>query len=171
MPPLAIHYEHMFDGLPKYQLDQLTKVWDATAKAMHWCEYARHEMGRALAAGCTPEHLAAVTGFDAETVKRLLHRPRHEFAGRHPTDPTRPARNASTGDSHQPVFEMPSGASSTRTGTMRHPAVPPVRQRAVADLDPRRHPAAGWLTGVRFTGLDTAAMAAGHLAGGHEGRT
>ena len=39
---------------------------------------------------------------------------------------------------------------------------------AVADLDPRRRPAAGWLMGVRFTGGDTAAMAAGHLAGGHE---
>jgi len=42
-------------------------------------------MGRALAAGCTPEHLAAVTGFDVD-VKRLLRRPRQEFTGRHPTD-------------------------------------------------------------------------------------
>jgi hypothetical protein len=47
--------------------------------------------------------------------------------------------------------------------------VSPVRQRAVADLDPRRRAAAGWLMGVRFTGPDTAAMAAGHLAGGHKG--
>jgi hypothetical protein len=35
---------------------------------------------------CTPEHLAAVTGFDVEVVKRLLRRPRQEFSGRHPTD-------------------------------------------------------------------------------------
>jgi hypothetical protein len=43
-------------------------------------------MMRALAGGCTPEHLAAVTGFDVEVVKRLLRRPRQEFSGRDPTD-------------------------------------------------------------------------------------
>jgi len=84
--------ERVFDGLPKHQLDQLTKVWDATAKAMHWRECAVNEMSRALAAGCTPEHLAAATGFDVETVKRLLHRPRQEFNGRHPTDPHAPGQ-------------------------------------------------------------------------------
>jgi hypothetical protein len=71
---------------PSIKIDQLTKVWDCTAKAMHWRECALHEMGRALAAGCPPEHLAAVTGYDVETVKRLLRRPRQEFNGRHPTD-------------------------------------------------------------------------------------
>jgi hypothetical protein len=76
----------MFERLPEYQLDQLAKVWDCTAKAMYWRERALNEMGRALATGCTPEHLAAVTGFDVEVVKRLLRRPRHEFNGRHPTD-------------------------------------------------------------------------------------
>jgi hypothetical protein len=82
----------MFEGLPKYQLDQLTKVWDCTAKAMHWRECALHEMGRAPAAGCTPEHLAAVTGFDVEVVKRLLGRPRQEVNGRHPTNPRAPGQ-------------------------------------------------------------------------------
>jgi hypothetical protein len=76
----------VFEDLPEYQLKQLTKVWEATSKAMHWWELALNEMGRALAAGCTPERLAAVTGFDVEVVKRLLHRPRQEFNGRHPTD-------------------------------------------------------------------------------------
>jgi hypothetical protein len=37
-----------------------------------------------------PEHLAAVTGFDVEVVKRLLYKPRQESNGRHPTDPHRP---------------------------------------------------------------------------------
>jgi hypothetical protein len=53
---------------------------------MHWRERSLYEMGRALAMGCTPEHLAAVTRFDVETVKRLLRRPRQEFRGRHPTN-------------------------------------------------------------------------------------
>jgi hypothetical protein len=82
----------MFEGRPKYQLDQLTKVWDCTAKAMYWRECALHEMGWAPAAGCTPEHLAAVTGFDVEVVKRLLGRPRQEFNGRHPTNPHAPGQ-------------------------------------------------------------------------------
>jgi hypothetical protein len=76
----------VFEGLPKYQLDQLTKVWECTGKAMYWRERALNELGRAVAAGCTPEHLAAVTGFDVEVVKRLLRRQRQEFNGRHPTD-------------------------------------------------------------------------------------
>jgi hypothetical protein len=49
-------------------------------------------MMRALAGGCTPEHLAAVTGFDVETVKRLLHKPRQDFNGRHLTDPHAPGQ-------------------------------------------------------------------------------
>jgi hypothetical protein len=28
----------MFDGLSRRQLEDLTKVWEATAKAMHWRE-------------------------------------------------------------------------------------------------------------------------------------
>jgi hypothetical protein len=56
-----------------------------------WHEKWR-EVLRALAGGCTPEHLAAVTGFDLETVKRLLHKPRQEFNGRHPTDPHAPGQ-------------------------------------------------------------------------------
>ncbi len=76
----------MFEDLPQHQLDQLTKVWDATLKATHWRESARHEMSRALAAGCTYQHLAAVTGLDVVTIERLLSGPRQEFNGRHPTD-------------------------------------------------------------------------------------
>ena len=85
-PPTDLLYEQMFEDLRPRQLEDLTKVWDATAKAMHWRENALGAMMRALAGGCTPEHLAAVTGFDVETVKRLLHKPRQEFNGRHPTD-------------------------------------------------------------------------------------
>jgi hypothetical protein len=76
----------MFEALPEYQLEQLTKVWECTQAAMYWRERALNEMGRALATGCTPGHLAAVTGFDVVVVKRLLHKPRQEFNGRHPTD-------------------------------------------------------------------------------------
>jgi hypothetical protein len=49
-------------------------------------------MMRALAGGCTPEHLAAVTGFDVEVVKRLLHKPRREFNGLPPTDRSAPGQ-------------------------------------------------------------------------------
>ena len=85
-------YERVFEDLPEYQLEQLTKVWDCTHKAMHWRERALNEMGRALATGCTPEDLAAVTGFDIEVVRRLLRR-RQEFNGRHPTDRHAPGQD------------------------------------------------------------------------------
>jgi hypothetical protein len=69
-------------------------VWEATLKAMHWRENAVGvgAMMRALAGGCTPEHLSAVTGFDVEVVKRLLDKPRQQFTGRHPTDPHAPGQ-------------------------------------------------------------------------------
>ena len=96
-------YERTFEDLPEHLLKDLTNVWEATLKAMHWRERALTEMGRALATGCTPEHLAAVTGFDVEVVKRLLRRPRQEFNGRHPTDPTAPDRKGSgRGPTHPP---------------------------------------------------------------------
>jgi hypothetical protein len=91
--PRLVAYERMFEDLSEHQLKQLTKVWEATHKAMHWRENTLNEMGRALAAGCTPEHLAAVTGFNVEVVKRLLHRPRQEFNGRHPTDRHAPGQD------------------------------------------------------------------------------
>jgi hypothetical protein len=81
----------MFEDLRPRQLEDITEVWEATAKAMHWRENAVGAMMRALAGGCT-EHLAAVTGFDVEVVKRLLHKPRQEFNGRHPTDPHAPGQ-------------------------------------------------------------------------------
>jgi hypothetical protein len=84
--PPTLSSEQMFEGLRPRQLEDLTKVWEATAKAMHWRENVVGAMMRALAGGCTPEHLAAVTGFDVEVIKRLLHKPRRAFNGRHPTD-------------------------------------------------------------------------------------
>ena len=68
------------------QLGQLTKVWNTALKSVHWRESLRYEMSRALATGCTLEHLAAVTGFDYETIERLRREPRNDFNGRHPTD-------------------------------------------------------------------------------------
>ena len=76
----------MFDNLPEYQLKQLTKVWDCTQAAMYWRESLRYGMSKALATGCTLEHLAAVTGFDHRTIERLRHEARNDFNGRHPTD-------------------------------------------------------------------------------------
>jgi hypothetical protein len=43
-------------------------------------------MSRALATGCTLEHLAAVTGFDHGTMERLRREPRQDFNGQHSTD-------------------------------------------------------------------------------------
>lgn len=82
----------MFEELSERQLTQLTKVWQATLKAVHWRESARHEMSRALATGCTLSHLTAVTGLDYGTIDALLREPRHEFNGRHPTDSAAPGQ-------------------------------------------------------------------------------
>jgi len=60
--------------------------------AVHWRESARDEMSRALAAGCTYQQLAAVTGLDAVTLERLLRGPRRDFNGRPPTDPHAPGQ-------------------------------------------------------------------------------
>ena len=49
-------------------------------------------MSRALASGCTLEHLAAVTGFDHQTIERLRREPGSDFNGRHPTDPHAPGQ-------------------------------------------------------------------------------
>lgn len=61
--------------------------------ALVWRDRALNAMGRALAGGCSYEHLAIVSGFDVEAVKRLLEGPRPEFAGRHPTDPHAPGQS------------------------------------------------------------------------------
>jgi hypothetical protein len=88
----------MFEDLSERQVADLTKVWEATAKAMHWRENALGAMMRALAGGCTPEHLAAVTGFDVQTVKRCYLSPaRNSTAGTPPTA-THPDKSSSTGD-------------------------------------------------------------------------
>jgi hypothetical protein len=79
--------ERMFENLSECQLHQLETVWTTAAKSVHRRESLRNEINRALATGCTLEHLAAVTGFDRRTIERLRREPRHDFNGRHPTDP------------------------------------------------------------------------------------
>jgi hypothetical protein len=83
----------MFEELSERQLDQLATVWDTAAKAVHWRESLRYEISRALATGCTHEHLAAVTGFDHNTIERLRREPRQDFNGRHPTDRYAPGQD------------------------------------------------------------------------------
>jgi hypothetical protein len=82
----------MFEELPTYQLRQLETVWKTALNAVHWRESLRYEISRALAAGCTFEHLAAVTGFDVEAIERLRREPQRQFNGRHPTDPHAPGQ-------------------------------------------------------------------------------
>ncbi len=79
--------EQMFEELSERQLQQLEKVWTTAAKSVHWRENLRYEMSKALATDCTLEHLAAVTGFDHQTIERLRHEPPNDFNGRHPTGP------------------------------------------------------------------------------------
>jgi len=88
----AIPYERMFGELSERQLQQLETVWNTASKSVHWRESLRYEMSRALATGCTLEHLAAVTGFDHGTIERLRREPRQNFNGRHPTNPHAPGQ-------------------------------------------------------------------------------
>jgi hypothetical protein len=83
----------MFEALPTYQLRQLETVWKTALNAVHWRESLRYEISRALAAGCTLEHLAAVTGVDQESIERLRREPQRDFNGRHPTDPHAPGQD------------------------------------------------------------------------------
>jgi hypothetical protein len=55
-------------------------------------ETLRNEISRALATGCTLEHVAAATGFDQAAIERLRYEPRQDFNGRHPTDPHAPGQ-------------------------------------------------------------------------------
>jgi hypothetical protein len=82
----------MFEELAGYQLRQLETVWKTALNAVHWRDSLRYEISRALAAGGTLEHLAAVTGFDADTIERLRREPQRDFNGRHPTDPHAPGQ-------------------------------------------------------------------------------
>lgn len=79
-------------NLARYQLKQLETVWKTALNAVHWRDSLRYEISRALAACCTLEHLAAVPGFDAETIERMRREPQHDFNGRHPTDPHAPGQ-------------------------------------------------------------------------------
>jgi len=92
-PPTDLLYERMFEDLSERQLQQLEKVWTTAAKSVHWRKNLRYEMSKALATGCTLEHLAAVTGFDYEAIERLRREPRQDFNGRHPTDPHAPGQD------------------------------------------------------------------------------
>ena len=65
---LAVSYERMFEDLSERQLQQLETVWTTASKSVHWRENLHYEMSKALATGCTLEHLAAVTGFDYQTI-------------------------------------------------------------------------------------------------------
>lgn len=76
----------MFEDLSERQLQQLEKVWNTASKSVHWRETLRNEINRALATGCSLEHLAAVTGLDHGTIDRMRREPRQDFNGRHPTD-------------------------------------------------------------------------------------
>jgi hypothetical protein len=80
----------MFADLSHHQLDALTKVHEAAAKASHWRQVIRNEVARALAGGCTDDQLATVTGLSAEAVRQLLQHRSLEFTGVHPTDPHAP---------------------------------------------------------------------------------
>ncbi len=64
----------------------------ATLNATSWRDTLRYELSRALATGCTLEHLAAVTGFDHDAIEQLRREPRRDFNGRHPTDPHAPGQ-------------------------------------------------------------------------------
>lgn len=82
----------MFESPSEHQLTQLEKLWNTALKSVHWRESLRYEMSRALASGGTLEHLAAVTGFDQDTIERLRHEPLRNFNGRHRTDPHAPGQ-------------------------------------------------------------------------------
>ena len=83
----------MFGDLSGHQLTQLEKVWKAALNATSWREGLRYEISRALATGCTLEHLAAVTGLDYETLERLRQERPRDLSGRHPTDPHAPGQD------------------------------------------------------------------------------
>jgi hypothetical protein len=74
------------------QLRQLETLWKTALDAVNWRDSLRYDISRALAAGCTLERLAAVTGFDAETIKRLRREPQRDFNGRHATNPQAPGQ-------------------------------------------------------------------------------
>jgi hypothetical protein len=93
----------MFDGLSDRQLQQLATVWKTALNAVHWRASLRHEISRALAAGCTLEHLAAVTGFDQETIERLRREPNETSTAGTPPTPTHPDKNCSTGDADRQI--------------------------------------------------------------------
>jgi hypothetical protein len=59
----------MFEERSQRQPQQLANVWTTAATSVHWRENLRYEMSKALATGCTLEHLAAVTGFDHQTIE------------------------------------------------------------------------------------------------------
>ena len=109
----------MFEELSERQLQQLEKVWTTAAKSVHWRENLRYEMSKALATGCTLEHLAAVTGFDHQTIERLRHELRNDFNGRHPTDRPRTRARA----------VLPVAQHGSRTLPACHPSPPSAGSR------------------------------------------
>jgi hypothetical protein len=98
------------------QLRQLETLLKVALDAVNWRDSLRYEISRALAAGCTLEHLAAVTGFDAETIERLRREP--------PTRLQRPARHQPAGTRSGavlPVTRTPAAGRKARCATSRQP--------------------------------------------------
>jgi len=85
-PSTGLLYEQMFEDFPGVSARAADQGLGSHREGDALAGNAVGGMMRAVAGGCTPEHLAAVTGFDVEVVKRLLHKPRQDFNGRHPTD-------------------------------------------------------------------------------------
>jgi hypothetical protein len=98
----------MFEDVSGNQLTQLKKVWKAALNATSWRDGLRAEISRALATGCTLEHIAPVTGFDVDTIERLRREPRTQLrvAGTPPT-PTHPDKSGSTGSRAPPPVIRP----------------------------------------------------------------
>jgi hypothetical protein len=96
------------------QLRQLETLLKVALDAVNWRDSLRYEISRALAAGCTLEHLAAVTGFDAETIERLRREPNETSTAGTPPTRTHPVRSSSTGNENTRSWQA-------RCGTSRQP--------------------------------------------------
>jgi hypothetical protein len=101
----------MFEDLPKYQLEQLTKVLDCTSKAMDWRERALNEMGRPLATACTPEHLRPSPGSTSRSSSGCYTRNDRNSTADTPPTARRPAKTSSTGDPRSVSVRLPGSES------------------------------------------------------------
>jgi hypothetical protein len=118
-----IVYEQMFEDLRPRQLEDLTKVWEATAKAMHWRENAVGAMMRALAGGCTPPSTSPPSPGSTSRPSNgcCTSHGRNSTVGTPPT-PTHPDKSSSTGNLLRPAGER----SAPDGGHRQRLATPPV---------------------------------------------